>query len=359
MLFCVLTLVPNNASASVFSLFTQTAEADTTPVAEDSIFGASHKTALTPSAVGPQVLSGNKEKIIDLDTNEDDMALLPSMGPAGTASDISEISEADQISVYTVHSGDTVKKIADMFDVSVDTILAANDIPTGKPLVAGTLIYILPIDGQVYTVKKGDTLKSIAKKFTKNGTIITASDIAFNNDIFSNEDLEIGSTIIIPDPEFSISTPAKKATPVKKTTSVSPKAPAGFSVKGLIVSPVYGGILTQRIHFGGRSVDIGAPTGTPTIAAADGTVLITVNRTMNGYGKYIVIQHNSNGKSYQTLYAHLSQIDVVPGQKVSQSEVIGKVGSTGRSTGPHVHFEVRGAPNPFGYSPYVVRQRVY
>jgi murein DD-endopeptidase MepM/ murein hydrolase activator NlpD len=357
-LFCVLTLAPNTASASVFSLLVPTAKANALPQGEDPMVPASQKMALTSSAIGPSVLTGSKEKSADLEIKDDEMALLPSMGPAGTASDVAEIIESDQISVYTVHAGDTVKKIADMFDVSVDTILAANDIPSGKPLVAGTLIYILPMDGQAYVIKNGDTLKSIAKKFSKNGATITASEIAFNNDIFSNEDLEVGNTIIIPDPEFSIPTPTKKPTN-GKTTTASPKAPAGFSVKGIIVSPVYGGILTQRIHFGGRSVDIGAPTGTPAIAAADGTVLITVNRTINGYGKYIVIQHNYNGKSYQTLYAHLSQIDVVVGQKVSQSQVIGKVGSTGHSTGPHVHFEVRGAPNPFGYSPYAVRQRVY
>ena len=101
---------------------------------------------------------------------------------------------------------------------------------------------------------------------------------------------------------------------------------------------------TQGLH-GYNGVDIGAPNGTPIIAAAGGSVVVSRNSGWNGgYGNYIVIKHE-NGT--QTLYAHMSEIVVVSGQSIVQGQVVGSVGSTGKSTGSHLHFEVRGAKNPF------------
>ncbi|WP_295613801.1 M23 family metallopeptidase [Chamaesiphon sp. GL140_3_metabinner_50] len=97
---------------------------------------------------------------------------------------------------------------------------------------------------------------------------------------------------------------------------------------------------SRRFHSG---IDIGAPTGTPVVATATGTV---VSAGWNGgYGKAIVIQHNG---VQQTLYGHLSEISVQPGQQITQGSVIGLVGSTGNSTGPHLHFETR-SPNATGW----------
>ncbi len=96
---------------------------------------------------------------------------------------------------------------------------------------------------------------------------------------------------------------------------------------------------------GNNGVDIAAPLGTPVVASAGGTVIIARSSGWNGgYGLYVVISH-SNGT--QTLYAHLSSVNVSVGDSVSKGQVIGKVGNTGKSTGPHLHFEVRGARNPF------------
>jgi murein DD-endopeptidase MepM/ murein hydrolase activator NlpD len=103
-----------------------------------------------------------------------------------------------------------------------------------------------------------------------------------------------------------------------------------------------------RSHFGSRTdpfsgegalhtgVDISAPTGTPVRSAADGVVLYAT--WMNGYGRIIVLDH---GSGYQTIYAHLSRFAVVPGQEIRQGERIGYVGSSGRATAPHLHYEVR------------------
>lgn len=108
--------------------------------------------------------------------------------------------------------------------------------------------------------------------------------------------------------------------------------------------PLRGGVKSQGIH-GYNGIDIAAPVGTPILASADGAVILARTSGYNGgYGLYVVIKHN-NGT--QTLYAHMSRVNVSVGQTVTQGEVIGAVGNTGRSTGPHIHFEVRGARNPF------------
>jgi murein DD-endopeptidase MepM/ murein hydrolase activator NlpD len=103
-------------------------------------------------------------------------------------------------------------------------------------------------------------------------------------------------------------------------------------------------VRTQGIH-GYNGVDLGAPAGTAVRAAAAGQVIISKASGWNGgYGQYIVVKH-ANGT--QTLYAHLSANSVAAGATVAQGQLIGAVGNTGKSTGNHVHFEVRGAKNPF------------
>ncbi|PIQ67135.1 MAG: hypothetical protein COV95_00370, partial [Candidatus Zambryskibacteria bacterium CG11_big_fil_rev_8_21_14_0_20_40_24] len=115
------------------------------------------------------------------------------------------------------------------------------------------------------------------------------------------------------------------------------------SYDGYYIKPV-NGRRTQGIH-GYNAVDLGAPAGSPIFAAAPGVVIISRNSGWNGgYGRYIVIRHD-NGT--QTLYAHNSENIVYEGTSVVQGQVVGYVGSSGKSTGPHVHFEIRGAKNPF------------
>jgi murein DD-endopeptidase MepM/ murein hydrolase activator NlpD len=103
--------------------------------------------------------------------------------------------------------------------------------------------------------------------------------------------------------------------------------------------------MTQGVH-GRNAVDLAAARGTPIHAAAGGTVIIAKNSGAwdGGYGNYVVVTHD-NGS--QTLYAHMSHSLVAAGQTVSSGQIIGYVGMTGLTTGPHVHFEVRGAANPF------------
>lgn len=287
----------------------------------------------------------------------DGTALLAQEGPSGTAADIQNQPTNQQISVYTVRDGDTLSSIANMFDVSINTIIGANDIQNGVIHPGQTLI-ILPITGIQHTVLAGETLASLAKKYNSD-----AHGIAVYNSLADNQALTVGSVLLIPNGELSAPVPSSKpATPSSTKTPTNSHAKAianiasgkttepylggsGPALAGYYEWPVAGGVITQGLH-GWNGVDIGAPTGTSIYAAAAGVVIVAQgNGAWNGgYGSYVVIQH-SNGT--QSLYAHMSKVLVHSGDSVGQGDIIGKVGKTGEATGPHLHFEVRGALNPF------------
>jgi LysM repeat protein len=260
-------------------------------------------------------------------------ALLSETGPSGSLADIEEHPASDQISIYVVREGDSLSQIAKMFGVSVNTIVWANDIKRSSLIRAGQTLVILPISGIRYTIRKGDTLQSIAKKYKGN-----VEEIIKYNDLASDSVLAVGDTIIIPDGE--ISSPGVSPAGSKRIV----RGTNGPSYDGYYLRPVNGGRRTQGLH-GYNAVDIGVSYGTPIFAAAAGKVIISKDYGWNGgYGKYVVIKHD-NGT--QTLYAHNSRNIVYAGQTVVKGQVIGYVGTTGKSTGPHVHFEIRGAKNPF------------
>ena len=285
----------------------------------------------------------------------DSSALVPQDGPSGTLADIGSRPVSYNISVYTVREGDTLSGIAHMFGVTMGTITGANELQ-GKPIHPGQELVILPITGVRYSVKAGDTIAGIAK-----ATRSDAYDIRQYNDLSSDADLVAGASILIPNVETAVATPAaaKSATaaaPAKKkpSTSAASAKPAGASkpgpdgsglpLSGYLGLPVHG-IITQGIH-GYNGVDIGAPNGTPIYAAAGGTVIVAKSSGYNGgYGSYVVIRH-PNGT--QTLYGHMSRVMTTVGAAVTQGANIGLVGSTGESTGNHLHYEVRGATNPLG-----------
>lgn len=233
-----------------------------------------------------------------------------------------------EVSVYVVREGDTLSQIAKMYDVSANTILWANDLPSANRIKPGMTLSILPISGVRHTVTKGDTVKSLAKKYNGDESEI----IAYNQ--LETETLTVGSVVVIPNGVIE----AQRTTTAPTGVSVSGTRSAGF------IHPLPNGRKTQGIH-GYNGIDIGAPIGSLIRAAAAGTVIISKPSGYNGgYGQYVVIRH-PNG--VQTLYAHMSQNMVAVGDVVTQGQTIGAVGNTGRSTGPHLHFEVRGAVNPF------------
>ncbi len=263
--------------------------------------------------------------------------LVAESGPLGTMGNIDDFPLYQRISLYTVREGDTLSEIAKMYGVSVNTIVWANNL-SGKSIQLGQTLTILPISGIAHTAKKGDTLKSIAKKYKTD-----ASELALFNDMNENDVIAAGVIVTIPEGETVVVPSAAGKIPEKKFQTTLAHDTNGPDFPGYYMRPTTG-IKTQGLH-GYNGIDIGSPIGTPIYAAAAGTVIVSRNSGWNGgYGNYVVISH-SNGT--QTLYAHMKETIMSVGEQAYQGQIIGYVGNTGRSTGPHLHFEIRGARNPF------------
>ncbi len=256
----------------------------------------------------------------------DGSAIVGSRNPLGTLAN----PQHDYILVYTVQPGDVPSVIAENFGISLNTLLWANNIRNPNLIKLGDKLVILPVSGIRYEVEKGDTLESIAKKFRGDAT-----DIMNFNGLGVGEPLAVGTVVIIPDGEI---------TPPPGVAVKNPGYSSLPELRGYFLRPIIGGRKSRGLH-GYNGVDLAQYCGAPVLSSAEGTVIITRYSGWNGgYGQYLVISH-PNGT--QTLYAHLSKIYTTVGQYVAQGSQVGIVGSTGNSTGCHVHFEVRGARNPF------------
>ena len=293
------------------------------------------------------VLKPNSKNRIEKNSTDTKVSVLSdgdvlssAVGPLRSSTE-EELIQNDTIAVYEVKEGDTLKDIAKLYDVSKNTIVWANDIKNEKLVVGDTLI-ILPVSGVSHKIKKGDTLASLAKKYKGDEKEIAEFNNIKNNDIIAS--LGIEEEIVIPDGEIYVDAPKKKSN--SKDTIKKPKQKRIYASAGAgyYVRPIIGGIKTQGLH-GNNAIDIGASVGSTILAAANGTVQVAKQGGYNGgYGSMIIISH-PNGT--QTLYAHMSQVYVSTGQSVVQGENIGTSGNSGKSTGPHLHFEIRGAANPF------------
>lgn len=246
-----------------------------------------------------------------------------------------------EVITYTVQAGDTVEAIAASFVLSPTTIMWANPAIEDAPdlLRIGQPVVILPTDGVYHQVVEGDTLESIAEKYKVEPEAISACE--YNHLTPPRYAIGPGMRLIVPDGE-------KPYIP-KVVTSYTGSVPEGARGTGRFDWPVLGRI-TQGYWYGHRAIDIGAPTGSA-VLAADGGFVSFAGWTDVGYGYLIVVDH-ANG--FATYYAHLSNLYVYVGEPVERGQVIGAVGSTGWSTGPHLHFEVRygGAQqNPRAYLP--------
>ncbi len=217
---------------------------------------------------------------------------------------------------YYVQPGDTLFSISKDLDVSISTILDWNDLEDPRKLSVGEELLVPIPDGILYEVKRGDTLYDIARRFFTSADLIKAAN-SLTSDFIS-----AGQKLFIPSEIMGIASNDSKH----------------------FIWPVYGKISSYygwRIHPIKKvwsfhtGLDIAAPLGSPVFAADDGIVKFAGRN--GGYGLMILIDHGT----YQTVYAHLSKIDVFKGQYVKKGQLIGRVGSTGISTGPHLHFEVR------------------
>ena len=331
--------VPIQTKASFLSgLFSNDVSANTTQINQNI---NSQSMGLLEANVSPiAVIQDKKDKDNKIDPNNQinivsENALLPFVGLDGTTNNEEVPSD---ISVYVVRKGDSLSQIANMFGVTEDTIRWSNDIKKGQKLTEGDVLFISPVSGVIHTVEKGQTLKGIANLYK-----VDVNEILGFNDIPIDSKLEVGDELIIPGGEITEKSNTKISAPKNSTKNKDYyKKYVGPDLGGYFTNPVpQYSMRTQNLH-GNNSTDLGAPMGTPIVAAAEGTVLLARYGWNGAYGNMVVIKH-PNGT--ETLYSHLSKITTKTGAKVGKGEIIGLVGSTGRSTGPHLHFEVHGARN--------------
>ena len=256
-------------------------------------------------------------------------ALLSVTGPLGSMADVAD-GKSESISLYPVRDGDTLSSIAKMHRVSVNTIRWANDLTTSTVIRPGQILVILPIDSIQHTVANGETLGGIVKKY---GGDLNET-LAFNGWPPGYKP-EVGAIVIIPNGEGE---------PLANSGTAA-RGISGPVYAGYYIRPISGGRISQGLHgFRNSGKDFATYCGAPIVASARGTVIVARSQGWGGgYGLYLVIAH-PNGT--QTLYSHMSRIAVSVGWNVAQGQVIGYVGSTGDSTGCHVHLEVRGAAYP-------------
>lgn len=292
------------------------------------------------TAVDPEILDlfvydeeTNNDGDTDLAIGTDDTGLESPVILPGNSNVV--VPRRTGITEYTIKEGDTVSGIAQTFGVSITTILSENNLSAYSMIKPGQTLKILPFSGITYTIKKGDTLAGIAQK-TKGDV----EEIRTQNNL-STDKLIAGGTLIIPNGRAIAVAPASRIQPQTNKTALS--IPSNLSASNIVglVWPTVSRHINQ--YFGRRhtGVDIKGTTGTPIYAVEDGDVALA-GWNRGGYGQQVVLKHDDG---LLTRYAHMSKIIAKPGQSVKKGQVIGLVGSTGRSTGPHLHFEIikRGA----------------
>ena len=224
---------------------------------------------------------------------------------------------------YRVRKGDIIGNIAEQFDITSDTIISVNNVRSSRTMQIGTYLRIPSIAGIMYTVRNdGETIGSIAKKYE-----VEPAKIAALNNVEESAVLKAGYMLFVPDAELDrITRQEINGDLFKKPIHARWYMSSSF---GWRKSPFSG----VRSYHGG--IDMACPQGTSIWAAMPGKV--TATGYNNTYGNFVIIEHHSG---YKTLYGHMSQILAVKGQWVDLNTRIGRVGSTGLSTGPHLHFTV-------------------
>ena len=342
--FVVLPLIvgaPMSASANFISdLFGgNQVEADQSPVTVSSDTHNSQTLPFLESSMNPNVKDAtNKSDNTVLVQND---SFISNEGVFIPDVKFEKSTVSDQIVIYTVQSGDTLSEIADTFGISMNTIRWENNL-SGKTISVGQKLNILPMTGVKHIVKSGDTVAKIADKYEAD-----AEDVLVFNDISKGDALKTGDIIFVPN--GIIKTVISKPAP-SKIADIPDVSNNTKIISGYYLRPVYGPVTSR---YGSRhgsfhpGVDLGGPRGTPVMAAASGVVVAVVTGCVEGrrscgggYGNHIDIEH-PNGT--MTRYGHLSKTSISLGEDIDQGDIIGAIGSTGTSTGPHLHFEVRNA----------------
>jgi murein DD-endopeptidase MepM/ murein hydrolase activator NlpD len=254
-----------------------------------------------------------------------------SVSPVGTASVKTEVER------YVVQEGETLDSLSKKYNVSSYTISLANGLAWDAKLKVGQELKVPPVSGLLHEVKKGDSISSVAKKYS-----VTPEIVLYQNGMNAEDTLVVGKELIIPNgilPQVRniTATAGRSETTSGGWNPGSAQLPSIDSA-GTLVKPSNSCVYTQYYHAGHYAIDCAAPVGTPLYAADGGTVTkVTTGSWGGGYGNHVIVDH---GNGIKTLYAHMNVVYVSEGQWVSRGENIGTMGNTGRSTGPHIHFEV-------------------
>ena len=253
---------------------------------------------------------------------------------------------------HIVGEGETLSSIAERYGLNLSTILWANNLSETSKIKPGQKLTILPIDGVRHKVTRGETIYSIGKKYGLDGSQVQMIvDYPFHE--FLNDEtfeLVVGQYLMVPQGVIANKVASTKTGTLPGTSSYGSITPdAGtVSATGSFIWPAAGRI-TQSYYFYHKAIDIANRAAGPILAADAGVVTVAGWVDGYGYGNRVMVDH---GNGYQTLYAHLSVVQVQTGQRVKRGDVLGQMGNTGRSTGTHLHFEIRqgGAlMNPLNY----------
>ena len=242
----------------------------------------------------------------------------------------------NQIEEYEVQPGDALSFIASDYGVSVQSIIWANNLTNINTISPGQILRIPPVTGVIHKVKKGDTIGSIAKKYG-----VAPDKILAFNDRKEGQPLDIDEELIVPNGQIKSTFIAPSGNANAKRFSYLPDSGDYFKV------PTQGRI-SQWLH-GRNGIDIAAPCGTNIYAPADAVVAIADSSGYNGgFGIFTKLIHPNapGGIQAESVLAHLSKLLVKTGDSVKKGDLIAKMGSTGRSTGCHLHWEVHGFKHP-------------
>jgi len=303
---------------------------------QEKSYNGHDRLAVLPQVDYSEVIRGELVQTV----SEGSALAVPTISDGGDS-----VAPRDKIESYVVEEGDTLNNIASKFGISLSTLLWANDLSSSSYIHIGDDLTIMPVSGVLHTVAKGETVAGIAKKYQAE-----AADVIEFNKLADGSDIRISEKLVVPGGVKPAPKPVRRTSYTAPVSSIfSNNPPSGSSVQSgtRLLWPTSGYRITQYYHWSHHGLDI-AGTYSDRIYASD-PGRVTRSGWWGGYGNMVEINH---GNGIVTRYAHASKLFVRVGDYVSRGETIAMIGSTGWSTGPHIHYEViinGGKYNPLSY----------
>lgn len=280
--------------------------------------------------IAPSILSQNSQETGGANKNVLGMASAEEVSFYTMQAEEVRQMRGGETTIHVVKAGETLESVAEQYGLKKETVAWENDLAETAKLKEGQELRILPVDGIRHKVLKGETVASIGKKYgLQDAQVQAIVDFPFN-DFVNNETFELatGQYLMVPGGR------KQKAAPTATYASrLTPNA-GTVSATGGFVWPA-SGVISQGYSFYHKAIDIA---GSGAILAADSGMIVASGWDSSGYGNRVMVDH---GNGTKTLYAHMEVLQVVEGQTVNKGDIIGIMGSTGRSTGRHLHFEIR------------------